>query len=141
MLWQLLFLTLYGDPMNFMKEKIPDWAYEVSIGQIRNSQGFFCWNQLFFKILLVAIWQLCPLEVIIETYRSESKCFWQPKYVIIDYLRSYATIRNEWGDMISKGTAVVSLSYYYCLKMNKNKSLHDITLNYTIGLYHFAINL
>ena len=48
--------------------------------------------------------------------------FLRTKYVNIDYFRSYATMGNERGDMISKGTAVISLSYYYCLKMNKNKS-------------------
>ena len=83
---------------------------------------FFAEINFFFKILLVAIWQFCPLEVIIETCHSESKCFWEPKYVNIDYFRSYATMGNGRGDMISKGTAVISLSYYYCLKMNKNKS-------------------
>ena len=73
-------------------------------------------------MLLVATWQLCPLEVIIETCHSESKCFLEPKYLIVDYFRSYATIKNGRGDMISKGAAIISLSYYYCLKINKNKS-------------------
>ena len=31
-------------------------------------------------------------------------------------------MKNGSGDMISKGTAVISLSYYYCLKIDKNKS-------------------
>ena len=112
----------YWDFTDLRKEKIPDEAYKVSIGQIRNSRVFFAEISFFFKILLVTMWQLCSLEVIIKTCHSESKCFWEPKYVIMDYFRSYATFRSGWGDMISKGTTVILLSYYYCLKMNKNKS-------------------
>ena len=31
-------------------------------------------------------------------------------------------MKNGSGDMISKGKAVISLSYYCCLKIDKNKS-------------------
>ena len=113
----------YWDSTDLTTEKVPDEVNEVSIGHKRNSRFFvFAEISFFFKILLVTMWKLCSLEVIIKTCHSESKCFWEPKYVIIDYFRSYATIRSGWGDVISKGTAVILLSYYCCLKMNKNKS-------------------
>ena len=40
-------------------------------------------------------------------------------YRLLQKLCNYG---NGRGDMISKGAAVISLSYYYWLKMNKDKS-------------------
>ena len=45
-------LILYGDPMSFMKEKIPVQAYKVSIGQIRLHWVLFAEIRFFFKTII-----------------------------------------------------------------------------------------
>ena len=87
------------------------WPYEFYEGKnsglsIRSvyrpdKEFFFAEISFFFKIL-VAIWQLCSLVVIIETCYSESKCFWEPKYVVLDYFRSYATMEMGEGIWLAK---------------------------------------